>query len=109
MRGHIRKWVVVGALASASLLFPGCADTNRGADTGAQEPMMGTGGAGGAGMEGQEGIGGSGTGGTGGAHKGTHGATGGGTTARDAGTPGPADAGTGGAGMEVQSESAPTK
>jgi len=101
MRGSIRKWLVVGALASASLLFPGCADTNRGADLDAQD-QMGTGGAGGAGMEGQEGIGGSGTGGTGAASKG---ATGGGTMARDAGTP--ADAGTGGAGMEGQDVGTP--
>ncbi|MFY0528327.1 hypothetical protein ACN28I_35910 [Archangium gephyra] len=90
MRGSIRKWVVVGALASASLLFPGCADTNQGADMDVQD-QMGTGGAGGAGMEGQEGTGGSGTGG--------------GTMARDAGTP--ADAGTGGAGMEGQDVGTP--
>ncbi|OJT19661.1 hypothetical protein BO221_35460 [Archangium sp. Cb G35] len=102
MRGSIRKWLVVGTLASASLLFPACADTNQGADTGTQE-QMGTGGAGSAGMEGQEGMGGSGTGGT-------HGAKGG-TMARDAGTPGPADAGTGGAGMDVDDASGdvPTK
>lgn len=96
MRGSIRKWLVVGTLASASLLFPACADTNKGADIGTQEEM-GTGGAGSAGMEGQEGIGGSGTGGT---------------MARDAGTPGPSDAGTGGAGMEgqdVDAEHSPTK
>lgn len=98
MRGSIRKWLVVGSLASASLLFPACADTNKGADTGTQE-QMGTGGAGSAGMEGQEGMGGSGTSGTE-THK--KGAKGGGTMARDAGTPGPTDAGTGGAGMQGQ-------
>jgi hypothetical protein len=104
VRGSIRKWLVVGTLASASLLFPACADTNKGADIGTQEEM-GTGGAGSAGMEGQEATGGSGTGGT-------HGAKGGGTMARDAGTPGPSDAGTGGAGMEgqdVDAEHSPTK
>lgn len=98
MRGSIRKWWVVGTLASASLLFPGCTDTNRGMDT---QEQMGTGGAGSAGMEGEEGMGGSGTGGAGGADKGPPGTTGGGTT-RDAGTMGPADAGTGGAGLEDQ-------
>lgn len=86
MRGSIRKWCVVGALASASLLFPGCADTNQGAEMDAQD-QLGTGGAGGAGLEGQEGIGGSGT------------------MARDAGMP--ADAGTGGAGMEGQDVGTP--
>ncbi|KFA87167.1 hypothetical protein [Archangium violaceum] len=99
MRGSIRKWLVVGTVASASLLFPACADTNQGADTATQE-QMGTGGAGSMGMEGQEGLGGSGTSGTE-THKGTHGAKGGGTMARDAGTPGPTGAGTGGAGMDV--------
>nr|AYM53655.1 hypothetical protein [Archangium violaceum] len=110
MRGSIRKWLVVGTLASASLLFPACADTNQGADTGTQE-QMGTGGAGSAGMEGQEGMGGSGTSGTEPHKKGTHGAKGGGTMAHDAGTPGPTDAGTGGAGMDVDDASGdvPTK
>nr|AYM53719.1 hypothetical protein [Archangium gephyra] len=98
MRGSIRKWLVVGTVASASLLFPACADTNHGADTGTQEQM----GTGGAGMEGQEGTGGSGTSGTEKHKKGTHGAKGGGTMARDAGTSGPTDAGMGGAGMEGQ-------
>jgi hypothetical protein len=92
MRGSIRKWLVVGTLASASLLFPACADTNKGADLDTPE-QMGTGGAGSAGMEGQEG---------------THGAKGGGPMARDAGTP---DAGTGGAGLGSDEESGdlPTK
>ncbi|HEX5754454.1 MAG TPA: hypothetical protein VFZ09_50185 [Archangium sp.] len=109
MRGSIRRWWAVGTLASASLLFPACADTNKGTDTATQE-QMGTGGAGSAGMEGQEGIGGSGTAGTE-THKATHGAKGGGTMARDAGTPGPADAGTGGAGLDSERESGdlPTK
>jgi hypothetical protein len=109
MRGSIRKWWVMGALTSAALLFPGCSDTNRGMDTGVQDPM-GTGSVGGAGMTedlggtGGSGIGGtgidsSGIGGSGGAEKG---AKGGG--ARDAGTPGPADAGTGGAGLEGSQE-----
>nr|AYM53850.1 hypothetical protein [Archangium sp.] len=95
MRGSIRRWLVVGTLASASLLFPACADTNQETDTATQE-QMGTGGAGSAGMEGQEGKGGSGTGGT---------------MARDAVTPGPTDAGTGGAGMDMDDASGdlPTK
>ncbi|REG29423.1 hypothetical protein ATI61_107119 [Archangium gephyra] len=97
MRGSIRRWLVMGTVASASLLFAACADTNKGADLDTPE-QMGTGGAGSAGMEGQEGMGGSGTGGTE-THKATPGAKGGGTMARDAGTPGPADAGTGGAGL----------
>ncbi len=90
MRG-IRKWMVVGALASASLLFPACSDTNRGMDTGMQE-QTGTGGAGDVGME-DQGIGGSG---------GTKGGTKGGTTpmGTDAGTA--ADAGTGGTGLDNQ-------
>ncbi|PTL81400.1 hypothetical protein DAT35_25190 [Vitiosangium sp. GDMCC 1.1324] len=79
--------MVVGALASASLLFPGCTNTQRGAEDEAQG-QMGTGGSGSAGTEEP-----SGTGGSGGAHKGTRGTKGGGATAHDAGTPGPADAG----------------
>ncbi|WP_306818218.1 hypothetical protein [Archangium lipolyticum] len=108
MRGNIRKWMVVGALASASLLFPACSDTNRG---GAQTET-GTGGAGSVGME-DQGIGGAGgagdvqmdeqgiggAGGAGGAKKGTRGgATDAGMSPADAGMS-PADAGTGGAGL----------
>jgi len=81
MRGSIRKWMVVGALASASLLFPACSDTNRGMDTGMRE-QTGTGGAGDVGME-DQGVGGSG------------GTKGGATTM---GT----DAGTGGTGLDNQ-------
>ncbi len=95
MRG-IRKWMVMGALASASLLFPACSDTNRGMDTGMQE-QTGTGGAGDVGMEDQ------GIGGSGGTKGGTMGGTKGGTTGTmgtDAGTP--ADAGTGGTGLDNQ-------
>jgi hypothetical protein len=101
MRGSIRKWWVVGALASASLLFPGCTNTNRGSDD-TRNPM-GTGGSGGASLEDQgmggsggAGLGDEGTGGSGsgGAHKGAKGTHGGGTMTPDAGTP--ADAGTGG-------------
>ncbi|HEX8439191.1 hypothetical protein [Archangium sp.] len=101
MRGNIRKWMVVGALASAALLFPGCQDTNRGVDQGGMQDQTGTGGAGGEGiiLEDQEGIGGSG--GTGGTKGGAKGTTGGGSMARDAGTA-PMDAGTGGAGFEDQ-------
>jgi len=95
MRGSIRKWMVVGALASASLLFPACSDTNRGMDTGMQE-QTGTGGAGDVGMEDQ------GIGGSGGTKGGTMGGPKGGTTTMgtDAGTP--TDAGTGGTGLDNQ-------
>jgi hypothetical protein len=97
MRGSIRKWMVVGALASASLVFPACSNTNRGTeDTGMLE-QTGTGGAGDVGME-DPGIGGSG-----GTKGGTTGGTKGGTTGTmgaDAGTA--ADAGTGGTGFDNQ-------
>ncbi len=94
MRGNIRKWMVVGALASAALLFPGCQDTNRGGEQGGMQEQPGTGGAGDVGMEDQ------GVGGAGGTQKGgTRGTTGGGTMTQDAGTA-PMDAGTGGAGFE---------
>lgn len=94
MRGSIRKWMVVGALASASLVFPACSDTNRGMDTGMQE-QTGTGGAGDVGM-GDVGMEDQGIGGSGG----TKGGTKGGTTpmGADAGTA--ADAGTGGTGLD---------
>ncbi|HEX8820672.1 MAG TPA: hypothetical protein VF794_12155, partial [Archangium sp.] len=89
---RIGKWMVVGALASAALLFPACSDTNRGVDTGLRNDT-GMGGAGDVGMMEDQGIGGSGgTKGT----KSTKGAHG--TMAGDAGTTGPTDAGTGGAG-----------
>jgi len=97
MRGSIRKWMVVGALASASLVFPACTNTNRGTeDTGMLE-QTGTGGAGDVGME-EPGIGGSG-----GTKGGTTGGTKGGTMApmgADAGTA--TDAGTGGTGFDNQ-------
>jgi hypothetical protein len=102
MRGSIRRWLVMGALASASLWFPGCTNTNRGSDD--TQERMGTGGSGGASLEDQgmggsggAGLGNEGTGGSGGAHKdkGAKGTHGGGTLNMDAGTP--ADAGTGGA------------
>lgn len=105
MRGSIRRWLVVGALASASLCFPGCTNTNRGSDE--PQNQAGTGGSGGASLEDQgmggsggAGLGDEGTGGsgTGGAHKGAKGTHGGGSMKPDAGTP--ADAGTGGAGFE---------
>jgi hypothetical protein len=45
MRGNIRKWVVLGAVAAASWLVPGCTNTNRDAEE--QTPIeTGTGGAG---------------------------------------------------------------
>ncbi|QRN98679.1 hypothetical protein JRI60_06430 [Archangium violaceum] len=110
MRGNIRKWMVVGALASASLLFPACSNTNRDNAGGAQTET-GTGGAGSVGME-DQGIGGAGgtgdvgmedqgiggAGGAGGAKKGAKGAMDAGMSPADAGTA-PMDAGTGGAGL----------
>lgn len=46
MRGSIRKWVVLGAVAAASWLVPGCTNTNRG-DAENQTPVeTGTGGSG---------------------------------------------------------------
>ena len=109
MRGNIRKWMVVGALASVSLLFPACSNTNRDNAGGAQTET-GTGGAGSVGME-DPGIGGAGgtgdvsledqgIGGSGGAKKrtpqggmGTQGKT------MDGGMA-PTDAGLGGAGLD---------
>jgi hypothetical protein len=113
MRGNIRKWMVVGALASASLLFPACSNTNRD-NAGGVQTETGTGGAGGVGME-DPGIGGAGSvgledqgiGGSGGAKKGTTkggtgtqgGAMDGGMSPADGGMA-PTDAGTGGAGLD---------
>ncbi|QRK09850.1 hypothetical protein JQX13_07000 [Archangium violaceum] len=97
MRGNIRRWLVVGALASASLLFPGCTNTNRGGDEAQNE--MGTGGSGSVGLEEQSGMGGSGSvsledQGLGGSEDARQGAQG---TQGDVMTQ---DAGTGGAGLE---------
>jgi hypothetical protein len=101
MRASIRKWMVVGGLAAAALWLPGCKNTSdQGAPggQGAGGGMQTETGTGGAGYDQQGGTGGAG----GGTHKGTKGTTGGGTMAQDAGTPPPADAGTGGAGLEGQ-------
>ena len=54
MRGNIRKWVVLGAVAAASWLVPGCTNTHRDAEeqtpietgTGGSDDTTGTGGAG---------------------------------------------------------------
>lgn len=96
MRGSIRRWLVVGALASASWVFPGCTNSNRGSDE--SQNQMGTGGSGGASLE-EQGMGGSG------GARGTHdkGMT------PDSGTPGPTDAGHSGNNVPTGSGGVPTK
>lgn len=61
MRGNIRKWVVLGAVAVASWLVPGCTNTNRDAGDQAAPIETGTGGS-----DDTTGTGGAGTGGSGG-------------------------------------------
>jgi hypothetical protein len=86
MRENIRKWLVLGALASVALVYPGCKSDSRGTAARNADSMM-LGGS-------EEGTGGSGKAGTAapGKKAGTH------SMATDAGTP--TDAGTGGAGSE---------
>jgi hypothetical protein len=55
MSWNMRKWMVLGSLASAALLVPACTNTNRGAadeDVAPVEMERGTGGAGDTGMGG---------------------------------------------------------